>query len=154
VQSSEEGLLAAKMAVVVADNGLVLDDLRVQVVGSRRIVQLTVDLAEDTTEPVGMEAVAVVSRAVSAALDADEPFGGRPYTLEVSSPGATRPLKHPRHWKRAMSRLVLVKTTAGEKIAGRLREVTDSGPVLEVEGVRRSLLFEEIEKANVEVEFK
>jgi ribosome maturation factor RimP len=40
-------------------------------------------------------------------------MGDMPYTLEVSSPGVDRPLTEPRHWQRAVGRLVRVPLTAG-----------------------------------------
>ena len=38
-------------------------------------------------------------------------MGDFPYTLEVSSPGVDRPLTDPRHWRRAVGRLVQVTVT-------------------------------------------
>ena len=61
---------------------------------------------------VSLDEVAEVSQAVSATLDlpaADAVLGAAPYVLEVSSPGIDRPLVHPRHWRRAVGRLVRVQ---------------------------------------------
>ena len=69
----------------------------------------------DADGGIDLDAVADVSRAVSAALDAAEETGGDivagEYQLEVSSPGVDRPLTLPRHWRRNVGRLV--KVTAG-----------------------------------------
>ena len=48
---------------------------------------------------VDLDALSDATRAVSAALDADDPFPGR-YTLEVSSPGLERPLRTPAQFRR------------------------------------------------------
>ncbi|WGW13104.1 ribosome maturation factor RimP [Saxibacter everestensis] len=154
MRTEEESSLAGTLEPAVAAHDLILDDIRIVVVGSRRVVQLVVDLPEDQTGSVSLDTVASVSRAASDVLDQDEPFGGRAYTLEVSSPGATRPLTEPRHWKRALNRLIAVKTQEGDKLIGRLLDVADDGPVLDIDGQQTSLKYPEIKTAQVELEFK
>ena len=55
---------------------------------------------------IDLDAVAEVSRAVGAALDADPDAMPGTYVLEVTTPGVDRPLTQPRHWRRAKGRLV------------------------------------------------
>src|SRR5207248_6671079 len=50
-----------------------------------------------------------VSRALSAALDVEDPIAGR-YELEVSSPGLDRPLRTREHFERFLGSKVRVKT--------------------------------------------
>jgi ribosome maturation factor RimP len=50
---------------------------------------------------------------VGAVLDAHDPISGA-YTLEVSSPGAERPLRHPEDWVGALGRRVNVRLRHGE----------------------------------------
>jgi ribosome maturation factor RimP len=61
-------------------------------------------------EGVDLETVAEVSEEISRALDLRDPLPGR-YTLEVSSPGLERNLKHPEHFAASVGRSVVVKTT-------------------------------------------
>ena len=67
-------------------------------------------------------------------------MGDFPYTLEVSSPGVDRPLTDPRHWRRAVGRLVQVAVTdagASGSISGRVLAADSDGVTLDVEGTRR-----------------
>ena len=66
-----------------------------------------------------------VSHAVSAVLDAYDPIAGN-YRLEISSPGAERPLRHADDWPPAIGRRVNVRYRDGESeivIEGKLRVV-------------------------------
>jgi ribosome maturation factor RimP len=66
-----------------------------------------------------------VSHAVSAVLDVHDPIAGN-YRLEVSSPGAERPLCTPDEWESAVGRRVNVRSRNGESetiLEGRLLAV-------------------------------
>ena len=54
-----------------------------------------------------------VSNAVGAVLDAYDPIAGR-YALEVSSPGAERPITNDAEWQAAVGRRVNVRMRAGD----------------------------------------
>jgi ribosome maturation factor RimP len=129
--------------------GLVVESVTITPAGKRRVLRVVVDLPEDRTGGVPMDAVAAASRAVSAALDSSPVMGGTPYVLEVSSPGADRPLTERRHWLRARGRLVKAGT-AGGPVTGRLTAVTDEGPVLD-DG--RHLAWAEVTSGRIELEF-
>ena len=94
--------LARVLEPVVRAAGMDLESVRVSPAGRRRLLRLVVD----ADGGVGLDAIAEVSREVSARLDASGVMGEVPYTLEVSSPGVDRPLTEPRHWRRAQGRLV------------------------------------------------
>ncbi len=69
------------------------------------------------------------SREISAILDVEDPIG-RSYTLEVSSPGMTRPLKTPADFKRVIEKNVQIAFADDAKlpvkeIKGRLLAVND-----------------------------
>jgi ribosome maturation factor RimP len=119
------------VAPAVTAAGLVIEDVTVTSAGRRRVVKVVVDLPEDQTGGVPMEAVTVASQGVSAALDASETLGASPYTLEVTSPGAERLLTERRHWLRSRGRLVAVHLNDGSTVDGRLREVDDAGLTLD-----------------------
>lgn len=92
--------------------GYDVEDVQVTPAGSRRLVRVLVDRDGGIT----LDDVALLSRDISAALDAPEAsgvMGNAPYVLEVSSPGVDHPLSLPRHWRRAAGRLVKV-SVAGE----------------------------------------
>jgi ribosome maturation factor RimP len=136
---------------VVASAGYDLDDVSVTPAGRRSLVRVSVD----ADGGIDLDAVAVVSRVVSDALDADTDGGGEfagPYVLEVSSPGVDRPLTERRHWRRATGRLVDV--TVGDKVlTGRVTGTSEAGLTLSVEGDERELPWSEVASGKVQVEF-
>ena len=75
------------------------------------------------------------------------------YTLEVSSPGADRPLVRPEHFDRfagAQVRLRMRAPVAGRRrFSGRLVASGEEGIVLEMDGVAHELGFENIEMARI-----
>lgn len=116
---------------LVQESGLYLEEIEIRGNGDTRVVQVLVDLPEDTTEGVDMEDIARVSRAISDALDQHDPVDGPAYELEVSSPGAARELKQLRHWKRSVGRHVAVTpldTSNGGKFVAQLLSVDPLGP--------------------------
>jgi ribosome maturation factor RimP len=137
---------------VVAAAGYDVDGLALSRAGRRHLVRLTID----GDDGVSLDAVATVSRAVSAALDAAEAergelFSGE-YELQVSSPGVDRPLTQPRHWRRNVGRLVRVR--AGDtQLAGRIMSVDESRVTLEVDGAPREFGHDELGAGKVQIEF-
>jgi ribosome maturation factor RimP len=130
---------------VVAAVGYDLEDVTITKAGRRSVVRVVVD----RDGGVDLDAVADVSRTVSAALDDADPLGEQAYVLEVTSPGVDRPLTEPRHWRRNIGRLV----TAGE-VSGRISDVTDSGVMFDVAGTVREVAFADLPDGKVVVEFK
>jgi ribosome maturation factor RimP len=87
----------------------------------------------DKPDGVDLDDCARVSNAVSAVLDAYDPIE-RTYELEVSSPGAERPLRTEAELRRALGRRVNVRFRNGDDEAvleGRLLEIGDSDIVVE-----------------------
>jgi ribosome maturation factor RimP len=128
--SSQADAVRALAMPIVTQAGLVLEEVRITPAGKRRVLRVTVDLPPAQSGGVPMDAVARTSQALSAALDGSDVMGGLPYVLEVSSPGADRPLTERRHWSRARGRLVLVRPHSGGEVTGRLAEVDDDGIAL------------------------
>ena len=146
--------LVALLAPLVEQAGYDLDDISVTTAGRRNLVRVTVD----ADGGIDLDAVAIVSRVVSDALDELEEgsAGSRilagAYTLEVSSPGVDRPLTEPRHWRRATGRLVKVDLS-GKSTTGRVRGVDDTGVSIEVSGRTRSVGWSDLGRGRVQVEF-
>jgi ribosome maturation factor RimP len=148
-------LAAAKAKVrtviepVVEAAGYDLEEVGLSRAGRRHVVRVLVD----ADGGISLDDVAVVSREISAALDAAEESGGEvlpgEYQLEVGSPGVDRPLTLPRHWRRNITRLVAVNG-----LTGRVVDVDDDGIVLDVDGTPRALRFGELGPGKVQIEFK
>ncbi|KAB1923604.1 MULTISPECIES: ribosome maturation factor RimP [Micromonospora] len=159
--------LRAVIEPVVNDAGYDLEDLSVSRAGRRHVVRVMVD----TDGGIDLDAVADVSRAVSAALDAAEETGGDivagEYQLEVSSPGVDRPLTLPRHWRRNVGRLVKVtargaaalpgqrgEQPAGDRqLTGRVVAADDEGVHLETDDGRAAWAYAQLGPGRVQVEF-
>ncbi|MFF7969185.1 ribosome maturation factor RimP [Streptomyces sp. NPDC007903] len=140
---------------LVTSQGLDLEEIAVDSVGRKRVLRVVVD--SDTGAD--LDRIADVSRALSAKLDETDAMGDQAYDLEVGTPGAERLLTEPRHYRRAVDRLVKFQLADGEELVARILGVDDEGLDLEVPGVKgrkakeRRLAFPEIAKARVQVEF-
>jgi len=79
-----------------------------------------------------------------------------PYVLEISSPGLSRPLKKREHFEKYQNRLVKIKTfepvEGRRNFKGTLLGLEGESVCLEVEGRIYEIPFQNIAKANLEVE--
>jgi ribosome maturation factor RimP len=138
-----------------------LEAVKIGTAGRRRVLRIIVD----ADGGVSLDDIAEVSREVSARLDAKNAMGDAPYTLEVSSPGVDRPLTQPRHWRRAIGRLVIVpladqdhdsQRDAPESPVGHEARVIDADQervTLEIDGAQRTARYSELGPGRVQVEF-
>ncbi|WP_216844125.1 ribosome maturation factor RimP [Phytoactinopolyspora alkaliphila] len=146
---ADRDLLQKIVEPIVDGEGLDLEELKVGQAGRRSRVQIVVD----ADGGVDLDRCAEVSRLISAAFDDSDAMGETPYTLEVSSPGVSRPLTLPRHWSRATGRLVRVKRADGSEITGRVRSAADRAAELDVDGSVEEIPYADVAKARVEIEF-
>jgi ribosome maturation factor RimP len=134
---------------VVATAGYDLEDVGLSRAGRRHVLRVLVD----ADGGIGLDDIAVVSREISAALDAAEETGGEllagEYQLEVGSPGVDRPLTEPRHWRRNVHRLVAVNG-----VTGRVLRTDDDGIDLDVDGKTKTIPYAELGPGRVQIEFK
>lgn len=80
------------------------------------------------------------SQAASAVLDAYDPIGGT-YSLEVSSPGAERPIESAAAWRTAVGRRVNVRYRSGESeriVEGRLLALSEESAEIEARMGKRT----------------
>ena len=147
------------------DAGFDLEDVAVRRAGRQSVVAVTVD----RDGPVDLDAIADASRIVSGVLDerdVDLPAAlGSAYTLEVTSRGADAPLRLPRHWRRAVGRLVGVKLRDGSSLSGRVFAADDEQATVRVTpkphkpGARSGVAtdavvrYADVARAAVELEF-
>jgi len=141
--------MRAVIGPVVAAAGYDLEDVSLSRAGRRHVLRVLVDADGGIT----LDDVAVVSREISAALDAADESGSEvlpgEYQLEVGSPGVDRPLTAPRHWRRNVGRLVVVRGQTGRIVAA-----DDEGIVLDVDGTPREIPYAELGSGKVQIEFK
>ncbi|MEJ8653140.1 ribosome maturation factor RimP [Streptomyces decoyicus] len=155
MSTTQSERLRGLLEPLVAARDLDLEEIEVTPAGKRRVLRIVVD----SDEGVQLDECAELSREASQVLDDSDVMGGAPYTLEVTSPGADRPLTELRHYRRAVGRLIKAQLHEGGELVARIIAVDDSGLDLEVPGVKgrkptaRRLSFDEIAKARVELEF-
>lgn len=122
--------LSAALKNDVESHGLILEEVSLRPSGKQTIIQIVVDKA-DGNDSVNLDELGEVTTTISNAMDKDSTYSAAaPYELEVSSPGLSRPLTAPRHWVRAVNRMVKVSLTDGTKLRGRITEVNDEDVVI------------------------
>jgi ribosome maturation factor RimP len=164
---ADQAELTRVLAPVVHAAGADLESVRISAAGRRRLLRVYVD----ADGGVGLDEIALISRELSARLDATGAMGEAPYTLEVSSPGVDRPLTQPRHWRRAAGRLVKVPVTAAgqggtrhgslppaatgqsAQVEGRVVTASEHAVTLDVAGEQREFSYAELGPGRVQVEF-
>ncbi|MFJ6747618.1 MULTISPECIES: ribosome maturation factor RimP [unclassified Streptomyces] len=155
MSTTQSERLRGLLEPLVAARDLDLEEIEVTPAGKRRVLRIVVD----SDEGVQLDECAELSREASQVLDDADVMGGLPYTLEVTSPGADRPLTELRHYRRAVGRLIKAQLHEGGELVARIITVDDEGLDLEVPGVKgrkptaRRVAFDEIAKARVELEF-
>lgn len=155
--------IQAAILPVIEEFGCVLESLSAKGTGNNKTLEIIIDYTEDRTDFLSLDTIAEVSQAISAKLDeADD--GESPYSLEVSSPGATRALTEHRHWKRSQERLINIIPVEGDSFLARLDDVNEQGALVrrkkqtkkgqpESYKDQETLPWESISAANVEIEF-
>ncbi|WP_404383688.1 ribosome maturation factor RimP [Knoellia locipacati] len=147
-------------------SGVVLEEVTVTPAGRRRVVRVVVDRALETSGDVtethaslSLDEIADTTRAVSDALDDSDVLGEQPYTLEVTSPGVSRPLTSPRHFQRNVGRLVTLTLREGDPVTGRITRAGADDLTVTIPAVKKTpardetLAYAVIDRAEVQVEF-
>ncbi|QNP65599.1 ribosome maturation factor RimP [Streptomyces genisteinicus] len=155
MSTTQSERLRGLLEPLVSAAGLDLEEIEVSRAGRRRTLRIVVD-SDDGVE---LDACADLSRVISQKLDETDAMGEDEYVLEVTSPGADRPLTQHRHYVRAVGRLVRFQLHEDGELVARILSADDEGLDLEVPGVKgrkptaRRVAFGEIAKARVEIEF-
>lgn len=117
--------------------------------GTRKTLQI---MAERPGGGMELEDCASVSKAVSAALDVEDPLGG-PYALEVSSPGVDRPLTRLSDFESFRGRRARIRTSrpvdGRSRFKGVLKGVSGSGVRIETGDGVLDLPFELVASARL-----
>ena len=130
--------LTELLTPVVEGKGLHLEGVRTTRAGRYSVVRVLVDLPDGPGD-LDLDALGPVTAAVSAALDQADPVRGR-YTLEVSTPGAERPLTTPRHFRRAVGHRATL-TTAAQTLTGTVTSADETSVTLDVDGTTHTIAY-------------
>jgi ribosome maturation factor RimP len=158
--SADAEQIVGLLEPAVAAMGMDLENVRITSAGRRRLLRVVVD----ADGGVSLDDIALVSREVSATLDRAAAMGESSYTLEVSSPGVDRPLTEPKHWRRAVGRLVRVPLSSGmhtgpggaadsQAVTGRITGTDPHGVRLDVDGESREFGYSELGPGRIQIEF-
>ncbi|MDD7384334.1 MAG: ribosome maturation factor RimP [Actinomycetaceae bacterium] len=153
VESSQKNShIAAQQRIVeavepiVVQSGLFLEGIKVGRGGVRTVVRIVVDLPSG---PGGVtsDQLAEVSRKISRELDEHDDIVAGAYTLEVSTPGAERELREPRHFSREQGHTISVKLKDGNQLSGTVTGFFGDSVELQEGETRSRIALEDIERA-------
>ncbi|ADG78330.1 Ribosome maturation factor RimP OS=Tsukamurella paurometabola (strain ATCC 8368 / DSM / CCUG 35730 / CIP 100753 / JCM 10117 / KCTC 9821 / NBRC 16120 / NCIMB 702349 / NCTC 13040) OX=521096 GN=rimP PE=3 SV=1 [Tsukamurella paurometabola] len=155
----DEAAVSTVIAPHLADAGLDLEQIRITNAGPKSVIAVVVDSDAGPT----LDVLADLARTLSDAVDgADDVFGGQAFTLEVTTPGAERPLREARHWRRARGRQAAIELAGGDTLLARIGPLSDDETSVTVvlPGVKgaapstRDLALADVAAAAVRVEFR
>lgn len=113
----------------------------------------------DGDQAVSLEDCTRISRELEPVLDAEPTLEGV-YTLEVSSPGVSRPLKFPRQYTKHIGRTLKIDLVSGGNVEGVLKEVGPEQVMIEIKPLEKKgvpdeklIRFDEMKQAMVTVQF-
>jgi len=154
------------LASALEGSGVVLEEVVVTPAGRRRVVRVVVDRAletdgdvTETVDSLSLDEIADTTRAVSDVLDNSDVLGEQPYTLEVTSPGVSRPLTTARHFQRNVGRLVTLDVRDAAPVTGRIVRAGADDLTLAIPAVKKTPARDEtfpyavLDRAEVQVEF-
>jgi len=144
--------LTALITPILTDQGLELVELQLR--NEQAGLVLRVIIYKDSG--ITIDDCSQVSREISRLLEIEDPIN-QAYSLEVSSPGLTRPLTSERDFARNRGQKVKIKFAADDAAPQTIIGIivnTDSKAVeLEVDGKHEKILLAKIHKAKLVIEF-
>ena len=136
--------------------GLFLHDIRFIGAGKRGIVRVFIDKPGGVT----IDDCEKASNAISMILDVEN-FSDHPYTLEVSSPGADRPLQSKKDFKMVIGHFLRIEIKSDEEppaekeVVGKLTSCENDKLTLDLDTERTiEIPLSSIIKAQIDVRFK
>jgi ribosome maturation factor RimP len=139
---------------VATGHGVEVLELGLRGQGRGRVLSVVID----AEEPVEADVVELVSKELSRALDQDDPVAGS-YTLEVSTPGLSRPLQTRRDFRRQRGHEVSIVrggsadtsqgTTGETPVQGVVVDADDEAVTLEVDGSQVRVPLSEVVQGKV-----
>lgn len=137
---------------ILFEKRLELFDIEFKSQGQKGVLRVFIDKDEGVT----IDDCTVISRELGTLLEVHDVIPGS-YTLEISSPGLTRPLKKPSDYIRFKGKTVKIKTIEDiedkKVFKGKLLDFIDETVSLETNGTNYLIPYNKIEKANLELDF-
>ena len=137
---------------VLFNEGMELVEIEYRREAKGRVLRLYIDKEEG----VSIDDCTHISQEIGRSLDVED-FIPTPYTLEVSSPGLTRPLKSEKDFIKYRDHLIKVKTIDPignqRRFKGRLLGFSENRIEIEVDGGIIHIPLANVAKANLEIDF-
>jgi len=137
---------------ILFEKRLELFDIEFKSQGPKGVLRVFID----KDEGVNIDDCTQISRELGTLLEVHDVIPGS-YTLEISSPGLTRPLKKPSDYIRFKGKTVKIKTIEDiedkKVFKGKLLDFIDETVSLETNGTNYLIPYNKIEKANLELDF-
>ena len=137
---------------VLLDERMELVDIEYRRESKGWVLRLTLDKEGGVT----LDDCTRISQEVGRSLDVED-FIQMPYTLEVSSPGLTRPLKTEKDFMKYLDSLIKLKTVDPlenrRQFKGRLLGVSENRIEMEVDGEIFQISLSNVAKAHLEVDW-
>ena len=137
---------------ILSNEGMELVEVEYRREGRGWVLRLYIDKESGIT----VDDCSRISQEVGRSLDVED-FILTPYTLEVSSPGLTRPLKNQKDFLKYRNHLIKLKTIDPienrRQFKGKLLGVHDNQIEIEVDGGVFQISLSNVVKANLELEF-
>lgn len=144
--------VAQLLGPVVERCGLEIDRIETMNAGKRVVLRIFLDGDGPAGHGPSLDEIAEATRAVSRVLDESPVTGERPYVLEVSSRGVSRPLTQARHYRRNQGRLVALTLADAPDVTGRIVTSDEDSVTIEVGDTLRDIAYEVITRAVVQAE--
>ncbi|MDO4606169.1 MAG: ribosome maturation factor RimP [Bowdeniella nasicola] len=146
--TSAEQQIHTLITPVAEEAGLIVEEVTI---AGNNVVKIILDLPDG---PGGIDSdhLAEISRTISQLMDKHDPLDSA-YTLEVSTPGLSRQLREPRHFRRAGGHDVKVKLREGADVIGTVIDADDAAVRLQVGNEERTITYDQIRRAKVHLAF-
>lgn len=134
-----------------------IDVVDVEVVGATKApcVRVRIDHADESLPTITLDEVTAETEWISAALDELDPIPSS-FTLEVSSPGMSRPLRKRHDFERFAGQTVQLSLVPGEgrrRFTGTLLGIEGDEVALEVDGERVAVSYGDVRKCTIKPDF-
>jgi ribosome maturation factor RimP len=137
---------------ILSNEGMELVEVEYRREGRGWVLRLYIDKENGIT----VDDCSRISQEVGRSLDVED-FILRPYSLEVSSPGLTRPLRSQKDFLKYRNHLIKLKTIAPienrRQFKGKLLRVHENQIEIEMDGGVFQISLSNVAKANLELEF-
>jgi ribosome maturation factor RimP len=137
---------------ILSDEGMELVEIEYRRETRGWVLRLFIDKEGGVT----VDDCTLISQEVGRSLDVED-FILTPYTLEVSSPGLTRPLKNEKDFTKYRNHLIKVKTVNPienrRQFRGKLLEIFENRIEIEMDEGVVQIPLSNVAKANLEIEF-